>query len=158
MIRSVSDPSPEREMYFCVVWMLNTWHPKLKHSIGLLFALLSAWPFTPVESLTTAVTVDPRQTVILCALELRNSASTMLPVIEWMTFALLVLLLLLPVVLILLSGFACRQVGPGGAGEGSLGQAATLSPHAQRGPPVERANGVAGVVCHERPFRNIHRL
>ena len=77
VIRSVSLPSAEREMYFSVSWISIAVHPEALHEIPLLFALLVA---PPVVSTTEISTLVPRQTGIRLAVFLSSSGLTMFPV------------------------------------------------------------------------------
>jgi hypothetical protein len=100
-------------MYFCFSWMLNTWHPKLKHSMPPLFAVFSArWVGGFVTSVTRMLTTVPAHTGILESFDLTVAELMMFPVIAWMTFVLFTGLLLLPVVLIVVTGLSWTQVGP----------------------------------------------
>ena len=85
-MRSVSFPSLERAMYFCFAEIFAMLHVEPLQLIPSLFAVTLG---TPVVSVTMTSTWVPEQTGIWCAFSLRDSGSTMVPVMKLATFGLL---------------------------------------------------------------------
>ncbi len=73
-------------MYFCFAEISATLHVEPLQLIPSLFAVTVG---TPVMSVTTTSTWVPEQTGIWCVLSLRESGSTMVPVMKLNTFGLL---------------------------------------------------------------------
>ncbi len=89
VIRSVSLPSAEREMYFTLAVTFAATHPELLQTIPGLFGVLLG---VPVESVTVTLTELPRQTVSLLTFRPSEVGSMMFPAIRCRTLALFVAL------------------------------------------------------------------
>ncbi len=104
----MSLPSADTDLYFSV--RLTTPEQPVESHDRLPCAVLIG---APVESRTATLTSVPAQTGMRCAVSLNEPGSTMLPKIEWVTFALLAALCPLPTVVILDTPHRSVQVGSG---------------------------------------------